>query len=293
MISSMTAFATRSTQEKWGSITVEIRSLNHRFLDISFRLPELLRSLEMDFRSYAQSILARGKIECVFRVQFVESENASVVLNHNLVKALVQAHQQAKQLVESDSSLKAQDIDLSRILFWPSVLQVDEKIPQNVFERITSVYQEALQELIHVREREGKSLVQLMASRFSEIQQLMQNVKKQLPSIKEHFRKLLVQKFQDAQLTLDPNRFEQEMVLYAQKIDVSEEIDRIEIHLKEALRMLNDGKAIGRRMDFLLQELNREINTLSVKSPDSDVTKDVLDIKVLLEQIREQTQNIE
>ncbi len=154
-------------------------------------------------------------------------------------------------------------------------------------------YRETLQTLIDVRLREGKKLAQLMEARFKEIQQLMQNVKKQLPNIKEHFRNLLIQRFQDAQLTLDPNRFEQEMVLYAQKIDVSEEVDRIDIHLKEALRMLKDNKAIGRRMDFLLQELNREINTLSVKSPDSNVTKDVLDIKVLLEQIREQIQNIE
>lgn len=293
MISSMTAFASKSVQEKWGSVTIEIRSLNHRFLDISFRLPEVLRYLEMDFRTAAQQRLTRGKIECSFRVQFYENEHSSVVLNQHLLQALLQAHQEAKRIADEQLELKAKEIDLSRILFWPSVLQIDEKIPQNIFEKITSLYHDALQELIAIREREGKNLAQLMESRFKDIQKLMQNIKKELPSIKEHLRKVLLQRFEEAKVALDPVRLEQEMVLYAQKTDVCEEVDRIEIHLKEAFRMLKEGKAIGRRMDFLLQELNREINTLSVKSPNSEVTKDVLDIKVLLEQIREQIQNIE
>ncbi len=138
MISSMTAFASKSIQEKWGSITIEIRSLNHRFLDISFRLPELLRYLEMDFRTHAQSVLARGKIECTFRAQFYEIENSSVVLNQPLLQGVLKAHQQAKKIID-DADLEVKELDLSRILFWPSILQIDEKIPQDVFEQIISL----------------------------------------------------------------------------------------------------------------------------------------------------------
>ncbi|OGT37334.1 MAG: YicC family protein [Gammaproteobacteria bacterium RIFCSPHIGHO2_12_FULL_38_14] len=288
MIYSMTAFARKENQSDIGYLTCEIRSINHRYLEVSLYLPEVLRALEMPMREYVRSHINRGKVECTLKYQLSHTSDHYFQLNKILVKELCVASETIAHLMRQPVVASSTDI-----LRYPGVLEakeIDTKVLQDAFMKLM---EQTLKELIAVREREGNELNQLFLKRIAAIQDELEKVKNQLPGLAKTQREKLLKRFSEANLTLDPGRLEQEMLLFLQKIDVSEEIERTETHLNEMQRILHQGGVVGRRLDFLLQELNREANTLGSKSTDSIVTHAAVEMKVLIEQVREQVQNVE
>jgi uncharacterized protein (TIGR00255 family) len=290
MIYSMTAFARAQLQNERVNLVCEIRSINHRYLEISLHLPEPLRVFEMPIRERIRDKIKRGKIECVLRYQAgLGSDDANFFsVNAPLAKALCQASQQISSMLQTAAPIYPTDI-----LRFPGVLETKEADLTRLEQDVFYVIDTAMTELVNARAREGEELKQLFLQRMDLMQKELQKVREQLPRIQADQRERLMKRFNEAKLELDPNRLEQEMVMFAQKVDVAEEIERTETHIAEVRRTLKEGGLIGRRLDFLLQELNREANTLGSKSVDSVTTLAAVEMKVLIEQVREQVQNIE
>jgi uncharacterized protein (TIGR00255 family) len=290
MIYSMTAFARSQLQNERVNLVCEIRSINHRYLEISLHLPEPLRVFEMPIREHIRDKIKRGKIECVLRYQVGQSDdNANYFsVNTPLAKALCQASQQISAMLQTAAPVYPTDI-----LRFPGVLETKEADLTRLEQDIFYVIDTAMAELVKARAREGEELKQLFLQRMDLMQKELKKVREQLPRIQAEQRERLIKRFNEAKLELDPNRLEQEMVMFAQKVDVAEEVERTETHIAEVRRTLKEGGLIGRRLDFLLQELNREANTLGSKSVDSVTTLAAVEMKVLIEQVREQVQNIE
>lgn len=289
MIKSMTAFARCSGQGKWGSLTWEIRSVNHRYLDCSFRLPESLRKLELDLRELARQHLNRGRIECFLQYQPGDASQLKSSLNTNLVKQLAKAANTIKTQIEYPLAA----INPMHILSWNNVLQIAETDSKLVHEKTIKLFVRALQELVTVRNKEGSTLKSLITQRLQAVLIEISKVKKLLPMILKQQRAKLLSRLNEIKTELDIPRLEQEMIFFAHKIDVAEELDRLVIHVQEVKRVLKTGGVIGKRLDFLMQELNREANTLASKSVDRKSTHAAVELKVLIEQMREQVQNIE
>jgi uncharacterized protein (TIGR00255 family) len=289
MIKSMTGFARGSKQGKWGTATWEIRSVNHRFLDCSFRLPESLRKLELDLRELVRQYLSRGRIECFLQFQPGEGAQLKATLNTNLVKQLAGAAEKIEKQIKSPLS----KINPMHILSWNNVLQISEVDSKIIHEQIIKLFIQTLKELVTVRSKEGAVLKNLIKQRLQAILIEVNKVKKLLPNIIKQQRSRLLSHLKEIKTELDAARLEQEMVYFAQKIDVAEELERIEIHVQEVKRILQTGGIIGKRLDFLMQELNREANTLASKSVAKSTTHAAVELKVLIEQMREQVQNIE
>ena len=289
MIYSMTAFARAQIQGDWGSLVCEMRSINHRYLEISFYLPEVLRVLEMPMRDRIRQSIKRGKIECVMRYQVSpESQERSFAINTDLARAYCRASEKMAAFLLNPAPISPSDI-----LHYPGVLETkaaDLPILQQV---VVELLDKVLHDLLAAREREGEELKQLFLQRIDLMEQELNTVRERLPQVLKDQHDRLLKRLADVKLDLDPLRLEQEMVMFAQKIDVAEEIERTETHLAEVRRVLQQGGMAGRRLDFLLQELNREANTLGSKSIDSVITHTAVEMKVLIEQIREQVQNIE
>ena len=289
MIHSMTAFARGEVRGDWGNLVCEIRSINHRYLDMVFYLPELLKPLEMPMRELVRKLIKRGKIECLVRYQPNTSQtHALFTVNEELAKALAQATQKIISFLPNASSPNP-----TELLRFPGVLETKETDIATLQKQVFHLLEKTLKDLTAAREREGMELKQLFLQRTDLIQQELSKVRKRFPQVIKEQQDRLMKRFAEAKVELDPNRLEQEMVVFAQKIDVAEEIDRAETHLLEMRRILNEGGAVGRRLDFLLQELNRESNTLGSKSVDSVLMHAAVEMKVLIEQIREQVQNVE
>lgn len=289
MIYSMTAFARQEGQYHWGNLVCEIRSINHRYQEIAVYLPEILRTLEMPVREKIRKTIKRGKIECMFRYQPVASEkNSLLVINSSLVEELAQALKKINTILPGTVMVNSVDI-----LRFPGVIETQEASLEVLQQAIFQLVEKTLKDLIAMREREGKGLKQLFIDRLNLILEQLIKVRERMPQLITEQQERLEKRFLDAQLELDPGRLEQEMVIFAQRIDVAEEIDRVETHIAEVNRVLKEGGAVGRRLDFLLQELNREANTLGSKSVDPHVTHAAVEMKVLIEQVREQVQNIE
>src|SRR3990167_9267372 len=289
MIHSMTAFAREEIRGDWGNLVCEIRSINHRYLDMVFYLPELLKPLEMPMRELVRKLIKRGKIECLVRYQPNTSQtHALFTVNEELAKALAQATQKIISFLPNASSPNP-----TELLRFPGVLETKETDIATLQKQVFHLLEKTLKDLTAAREREGMELKQLFLQRTDLIQQELSKVRKRFPQVIKEQQDRLMKRFAEAKVELDPNRLEQEMVVFAQKIDVAEEIDRAETHLLEMRRILNEGGAVGRRLDFLLQELNRESNTLGSKSVDSVLMHAAVEMKVLIEQIREQVQNVE
>lgn len=287
MIHSMTAFARTQNQGDWGSMTCEIRSINHRFLEMSVYLPEALRALEMPIRDCIKQFVKRGKIECGIRCQWNAGSDALSV-NATLVSELCKASEKIVDVLQKPAA-----ISVTEILRFPGVLETREVNVEHLQADVINLVKKSMQELVAARLREGEELKQLFLQRLSAISSELETVRKCLPRANMEQRERLLKRFTDAKIELDPLRLEQEMLMYAQKIDINEEIDRTDTHIAEFRRILAEGGSIGRRLDFLLQELNREANTLGSKSVDSVITHAAVEMKVLIEQIREQVQNIE
>lgn len=288
MIYSMTAFSRIQNQGEWGTLVCEIRSINHRYLEIGLHLPDVLRGLEMAVRDTIRKSVKRGKIDCAIRFQPAVGNDNSVSVNTSLAKALIKAGEEIAGLINKPAPLAPNDI-----LRFPGVLESKEIDAAIIEKHLFTLLQTALADLVAARSREGEELKQLFLQRMDLLQNELAKVKKRLPQVLLEQRERLLKRLADAKVELDLGRLEQEMVMFAQRIDVAEEIDRTETHILEVKRILAEGGLIGRRLDFLLQELNREANTLGSKSVDSGITHAAVEMKVLIEQVREQVQNIE
>lgn len=287
MIHSMTAFARQESHGDWGSAVWELRSVNHRYLELSMRLPETLTHLEPHLREQLKARLQRGKVEIILHYQ-PSAKLQKLAINQDLALQLTRAHAELAHLTNATTPL-----DPFNILRWPGVLQTKETALTDLEPILLHSLQQAIDELIALRQREGEALQKLFDQRLHAMQTEIAKVKKQLPTIITAQREKLLHRFNEAAINLDPLRLEQEMVLFAQKIDVTEELDRLETHIKEVQRTLQQSDAGGRRLDFLLQELNREANTLGAKSVTPATTLTAIELKLLIEQMREQAQNIE
>ncbi len=288
MIQSMTAFARTQDQGDWGSVVCELRSINHRYLELSLRLPDILQKLEPAIRERVRDTIKRGKVECFLRFQPSEIAKDEMAINAHLVKQLCEINESVAQFLKNPAQINPMDI-----LKWPGVLQIPEINIELIQHQIMAAFEKTLEDLMLAREREGVQLQQLFHVRLESMTEELQKVRLRLPVILIAQREKLQNRFAEAKLQFDPPRLEQELILIAQKIDVAEELDRLDAHILEVRRSLEQGVAMGRRLDFLMQELNREANTLGSKSVDIDTTRVSVELKVLIEQMREQVQNIE
>lgn len=288
MVSSMTAYARHASQQAWGRAVWEIRSVNHRFLEISLRLPEEFRGLENAIREQIGTRVKRGKVDCTLRHEGAAAETVDLAINTALVQGLAKAHDEVAHLVGHGGPVSAFDF-----LRWPGVLASSVLDLDAVREPLLADLDTALAELCDTRRREGAKLKALIEARLEEARGHVARLRVQLPAILQGLKERLLARVADLGATLDPGRLEQEMVLLAQKLDVAEELDRLEAHVDEVTRVLAQKEPVGRRLDFLMQELNREANTLGSKSQHLDTTGASVDLKVLIEQMREQIQNIE
>lgn len=288
MAHSMTAFARQESVKEWGTLTLELRSVNHRYLDISLRLPEDFRNIESKIREKVTAKLARGKVDVSLRFSRTETTGGEIQLDKELIQQLSNASREIDHIVYNPNAISSLDI-----LRWPGVIKTPELNTDELTTALIELLELTLNELLEGREREGEKLAELIQQRCDSISDVIQAVKKRLPEIMKIWREKLVTRIQDASVEVDENRLEQELVIIAQKTDVDEELDRLTTHVAEVERVLKDKKPIGRRLDFLMQELNREANTLGSKSIDTETTKSSVDLKVYIEQMREQIQNIE
>ncbi|OBX04250.1 hypothetical protein QV06_07485 [Gallibacterium genomosp. 3] len=286
MIYSMTAFARQEIQAEWGSAVWEIRSVNQRYLETFFRLPEQFRSLENTLRESLRQRLSRGKIECNLRVEISHS-STGLNLNRELAAQVIDSLRWIKD------ELQQGEINPIDVLRYPGVVDDPSVDLDEITQEILQGFDTLLTDFIAMRAREGEKLAEAISSRLEGIQTEVNFVRQKMPEILQWQRERLLQRFEEVQLQLEPTRLEQEMILLAQRVDVAEELDRLEMHIKETKDILRKGGVVGRRLDFMMQELNRESNTLASKSINTDVTNSAVTLKVLIEQMREQVQNIE
>ncbi|GAB2904170.1 YicC/YloC family endoribonuclease [Microbulbifer echini] len=286
-VRSMTAFGRAEATYATGTAIWELRSVNHRYLEPHFRLPEVARPLEAQLRDILRKNLSRGKLELTLTVKANSVESTGLEINQPLAQALVHA---AKQVAASEDT---QPLNPLQILQWPGVISEPEADTKQQSATILHAFREALEQLHANREREGAELAKFIEARLKGIEEQVALVRQLLPQILEAQREKLRTRLEELSVDLDKDRLEQEIVLLAQKADVDEELDRLSAHTAETRRVLAGGGAIGRRLDFLMQEFNREANTLSSKSIVTDTTQAAVELKVLIEQMREQVQNIE
>lgn len=287
MIRSMTAYARREIKGNWGSAAWELRSVNQRYLETYIRLPEQFRSLEPVVRERLRTRLTRGKIECNLRFELDPSAQSSMILNEKLAKQLVEAANWVKMQIDEG------EINPLEVLRWPGVMSAAEQDLDVISTELMAALELAIDDFIDAREREGNALKAMIEQRLEGVSAEVAKVRQQMPEILQWQRERLVSKLEEAQVQLENNRLEQELVLMAQRVDVAEELDRLEAHVKETYVILKKKEAVGRRLDFMMQEFNRESNTLASKSINADVTASAIELKVLIEQMREQIQNIE
>ncbi len=288
MACSMTAFARQELVKDWGTLTLELRSVNHRYLDVSLRLPEDFRSLELKIREKLSEKLARGKVDVGLRFNRNEVSSGDIILNKELVEQISSASREIDHILYNPGAISSLDI-----LRWPGVIKTPELDSTELNAALFELLDVTINDMLEGRAREGEKLTVLIQQRCQAISDVVVNVKKRLPEIMQSWREKLVTRMQEASVEVDETRLEQELLIIAQKTDVDEELDRLTAHVTEVERVLKDQKPIGRRLDFLMQELNREANTLGSKSIDTETTKASVDLKVLIEQMREQIQNIE
>lgn len=288
MIRSMTAFASSECEVEGYTLIWEIRSVNHRYLDVSPRLPEIFRTIEPLVREAVCKRLKRGKVDCnlVYRKQKQGEE--SIEINQARLKQLLTATSKIETNMEQFQKLSALDI-----LRWPGVQAEVREDLEPVHDGAMLLLNQALEQLIDSREREGANILEMVDSRCELIQEQMDIAKTRLPEVQGLLREKLEKKIKDLMDEPEQARLEQELVYFLQKMDVEEELDRLESHVKEVRRILHQEEPVGRRLDFLMQELNREANTLGSKSADIQTTNVSVELKVLIEQMREQIQNIE
>jgi len=288
LISSMTAFVQHESQSEQSRVVWEIRSVNHRYLEISMRLPEELRSAEMMFRETIKASLSRGRIDAVLRYQSAESSANSPELNLDTINQLMAWSRTVQSTVPV-----AGELSIADILKWPGVLTPERIDEDQLSVAAKDALANALSALASQRQREGRQLAVVINAKLEAARDIVIGVQGRVPELEQYARQRLNERVSEFAEQLEPGRFEQELVLLLAKSDIAEEIDRLQLHLAEVANILNGSGPVGRRLDFLMQELNREANTLGSKSNHPETTTAAVDLKVLIEQMREQIQNIE
>jgi uncharacterized protein (TIGR00255 family) len=286
MLSSMTAYQRGTETGTWGSATIEIKTVNHRYLDISLRLPDDLRALEPMFREAIQKNLSRGKVDCSLRIELDESSAENLDVNSELVQKLIET-------ASSLSNTNTDEINPMDVLKWPGVISRNRLNIESLGKPILSLLEKTLALLVESRQREGNDIKATLLSRCELMETEVARVRERMPEIIKALRNKYRDKVTEIIETPDNDRLEQEILYLTQKMDVDEEMDRLEIHLVEVKRVLDLDEPVGRRLDFLMQEMNREANTLASKSANIDTSNSSIEMKVLIEQMREQIQNIE
>ena len=287
MIRSMTAYAQTESTSELGLLSCEMRSVNHRYLELSLRVPEELRALENYLRERISQKISRGKIDLSIRFKPTQQQSSEPQINQQVLETY------AKLNLELNNKFPGMRSSFTELLRLPGVMQEQVSSTDELATLAKQQLESTLEEFIQARGREGGKLAQVMLDRLQSIEQIVQQVKEYLPEIRSVLKARMEAKLVDLKLPLDPGRLEQEVVLNLQKMDVDEELDRLTSHISEARRILSLPEAVGRRLDFMLQEFNREANTLGSKSVDQKTSKASVELKVLIEQIREQVQNLE
>ncbi len=288
MTRSMTAFARTEQSLEVGELVWEVRSVNHRYLELHFKIPENFRTYETRFRALLQKRLNRGKVECGLRFNATVQQSEVLNVNADKAKALVEACQEINNLLHQPS-----EVDPMEVLQWPGIVQESKLDMGPVLAASEEALNRALDDLLANREREGSRMRELILQRCDAIQTIVNLARENMPEIQARYQKKLRERLDTLNIEINSDRLEQELVHLAQKMDVDEELDRLDSHLKEINEILDRDEAVGRRLDFLMQELNREANTLGSKSADISSTNASVELKVLIEQMREQIQNIE
>ncbi|TIC84736.1 YicC/YloC family endoribonuclease [Crenobacter intestini] len=288
MILSMTGFASATREFTGGMLAMEIRAVNHRYLDVQMRLPEELRVIEPQLREKIAARASRGKLECRVSLNQAADQAPTLELNRELLQGLLALSAEARTLAPN-----AKELSLGELMRWPGVLKSNE-LPPAVLQQLCSECLDAvLADFNASRQREGAKLAQILSERLDGMEKIVREIKPRLPLILDGYLARLSARLSDALGSVDDDRIKQEFALFAQKIDVDEELTRLTTHIAEVRRILKTGGQTGKRLDFLMQELNREANTLGSKSVSTETTQASVELKVLIEQMREQIQNIE
>ncbi len=284
----MTAYGRVENSEGQNSISCEIRSVNHRYSEISIRLPEELRPLEQKIRDRISGKIKRGKIECNIRIEKHNAYDEALSINQDLLKNIIEASKR----INSDLSTSV-PLDSLDLLRWPGVLEKSTLDVKEIDKLLFPLVNEAIDIVVDTRQREGEKIKKMLTDRCTKIKEIINNVQKQIPDILKNYRKKLTQRVQEISDEIDNDRLEQELLFLSQKADIEEEIDRLDAHVDEVVRVIDRKEPVGRRLDFLMQEMNRESNTLGSKSNHIYTSNASVELKVVIEQMREQIQNIE
>ena len=288
MIYSMTGYAIATKESSQGTLSLELRSVNHRYLDIQFRLPDKFRVLEPSMRELMTSQLNRGKVDCYMSFNQLSGNEDMQKINTELLQRLLELNRTVKTALSDAQSLSVADI-----IRWPGILKTDILPTDDLCNLCKELLQTTLHEFTAARAREGEKLKILLLERLTKMRQLTAMASPLIPALVTAFQEKITARLNDAMIHSENDRIRQELVLFASKIDIDEELSRLETHLDEVERVLIKGGVVGKRLDFLMQELNREANTIGSKSVDSDISKISMELKILIEQMREQVQNIE
>ena len=288
MLHSMTGFARESSESMVGTLTWELRAVNHRYLDVQFKLPDEMRPWEQKFRQQVSAALSRGKVECALHFRRAFDEGNEIQINTELVELI------GTRIKEMSAELPATGaVNPFDVLRWPGVVQQPELDAEPLSAEAQKVLDAALTAIRAMRSSEGSRIAEMLESRCGDIEAISKSVRARMPEVLEAARAKQRERIEKLDVDADPARLETELALIAQKLDVDEELDRLDSHIVEIRDVLQRDEPVGRRLDFLMQELNREANTLASKSNDTETTKAAVELKVLIEQMREQVQNVE
>lgn len=288
MLHSMTGFARQIAESPTGTLTCEVRAVNHRYLDVQFRLPDELKPKESELRRRVGGVVQRGKVECSLHFRRSATDDDGLPLNRELVAKITRRASELADLLP-----EARSIDPLDVLRWPGVIEDSPIDLEPLYAASIDVIDETLAALNNMRRSEGQRIEEMLESRLKDIALIAKSVRARMPEVLAHVRERQLERIAKLDVAADPARLETELALITQKLDIDEELDRLESHISEIRQALTSDQPVGRRLDFLMQELNREANTLGSKSADTQTTQAAVDLKVLIEQMREQIQNVE
>jgi len=283
----MTGFARREVSGPSGTLVCEIRSVNHRFLEAGFRLPDELRQTESELRQRLAKEVKRGKVDCSMSYRRLQGADSALEVDSQALERLTARVREVGKLLPGST------VNVLDILRWPGVLRDETDVGEELLAAARTLFDATVADLVEARAREGLRLRELLEQRCGALETLVAQVRRRLPEVQARIRSKLNERLAELQVNLDRDRLEQELALMLQRLDVDEELDRLSGHIVEIRRIINGNDPAGRRLDFLMQELNREANTLSSKSQELETTRSAVDMKVIIEQMREQVQNIE
>ena len=288
MTASMTSFGRIEETTPWGHVIWEIRTVNHRYLEINLRLPEEFRQMEAGIRERISQSIKRGKVDCQFRFEAADLDERALNINQSLASKVAEAASAVQASIDNAASINPMEV-----LRWPGVIERNKLDVDNMTSDVLALLDKAMDMVVDTRKTEGEKLKQMILERCQASEQIANDIRQQIPAIMHGLKDKLKARIEELCQEADQDRLEQELAYLAQKYDVAEELDRLAAHISEVSRVLNQGKPAGRRLDFLMQELNREANTLGSKAADIQYTNASVELKVLIEQMREQIQNIE